>query len=477
MRRPISSIFELTHPILKPMAQYRTAIIAEHGGQSIIIMTKLADAAGVSRQTLSTVVRRGTCAPITAGRVAITQVIMTIASLFSALSGTTVEQSEKSAEALNGETSAIKGTGAAAKKAAKSLAAFDEINQLSSASTATSGGGSSSSGAIAPSFSGLDDASSKIKTIADLVLTVGAGLLLWKISSAFTKNLLGTTILFVGLAMWYTGLPEIAHIFSVLKDVGLLVTFYLVGCVSNKFCDFRMHKRLVLLSVAIVGLLYLGVDLLHPTMPGVPATVAAVLFAAFLLLSPAFSQYLFFADWSKELRAACMPGKAVAVTANWSYKGGGGGGSSNKYCTITATAGKGGSISPNGNVSVREDLDKTFTITSSTGYVISDVLVNSKSVGAVRSYTFTNVRSNQTISVTFKAADRTNPQSGVGFQDVADDAYYAQAVACRTIGRRTVVCVLLNEGRFTGKPYQTHIGTMNFHLMKMRMIVELRSSV
>jgi len=124
-----------------------------------------------------------------------------------------------------------------------------------------------------------------------------------------------------------------------------------------------------------------------------------------------------------------MPGKAVAVTANWSYKGGGGGGSSNKYCTITATAGKGGSISPNGNVSVREDLDKTFTITSSTGYVISDVLVNSKSVGAVRSYTFTNVRSNQTISVTFKAADRTNPQSGVGFQDVADDAYYAQAVA------------------------------------------------
>jgi len=177
-------------------------------------MTKLADAAGVSRQTLSTVVRRGTCAPITAGRVAITQVIMTIASLFSALSGTTVEQSEKSAEALNGETSAIKGTGAAAKKAAKSLAAFDEINQLSSASTATSGGGSSSSGAIAPSFSGLDDASSKIKTIADLVLTVGAGLLLWKISSAFTKNLLGTTILFVGLAMAIGGCIEYIKAFA-----------------------------------------------------------------------------------------------------------------------------------------------------------------------------------------------------------------------------------------------------------------------
>jgi len=143
-----------------------------------------------------------------------------------------------------------------------------------------------------------------VLTLVPVLLCVGAQLVFrcsaWTLCNVFFLSAI------LSYVMWYTGLPEIAHIFSVLKDVGLLVTFYLVGCVSNKFCDFRMHKRLVLLSVAIVGLLYLGVDLLHPTMPGVPATVAAVLFAAFLLLSPAFSQYLFFADWSKELRAACM---------------------------------------------------------------------------------------------------------------------------------------------------------------------------
>jgi len=136
----------------------------------------------------------------------LTQVIMTIASLFSALSGTTVEQSEKSAEALNGETSALKGTGAAAKKAAKSLAAFDEINQLSSAGSSTAGGGSSSNGATAPDFTGLDNASDKIKTIADLVLAVGAGLLLWKISSMFTSGLANVAQLCAGLALTFVGL-------------------------------------------------------------------------------------------------------------------------------------------------------------------------------------------------------------------------------------------------------------------------------
>lgn len=136
----------------------------------------------------------------------LTQVVMAIARVFSALSGTTVDQSEKSAQALNDETTAIDGTGKAAKKAAKSLAAFDEINQLSSSDSGTSGGGSSSNSAIAPDFSGLDDASDKIKTIADLVLAVGAGLLLWKISSMFTSGLANVARLCAGLALTFVGL-------------------------------------------------------------------------------------------------------------------------------------------------------------------------------------------------------------------------------------------------------------------------------
>ena len=47
-------------------------------------------------------------------------------------------------------------------------------------------------------------------------------------------------------------------------------------------------------------------------------------------------------------------------TAHWRYNGSG---HSYSYYTIKATAGAGGSISPSGNVSVREGRDRTFTIT------------------------------------------------------------------------------------------------------------------
>lgn len=108
--------------------------------------------------------------------------------------------------------------------------------------------------------------------------------------------------------MWYVELPQGAYLFSELKEVGLLISLYLIGCVTNKFCDFRMHKRLVLLCMPIIGVLYAGIDILNKLMPTQPVAVitAATLFVVFLLLSPAFSQYLFFADWSKEFRQIHM---------------------------------------------------------------------------------------------------------------------------------------------------------------------------
>jgi hypothetical protein len=69
--------------------------------------------------------------------------------------------------------------------------------------------------------------------------------------------------------------------------------------------------------------------------------------------------------------------------------------------TITATAGEGGSISPSGAVSVNHGADQAFTITADTGYNIADVVVDGSSVGAVSTYTFTNVTSAHTISAAF----------------------------------------------------------------------------
>ena len=72
--------------------------------------------------------------------------------------------------------------------------------------------------------------------------------------------------------------------------------------------------------------------------------------------------------------------------------------------TITASAGTGGSINPSGSTAVNSGSSKTFTITANSGYKISDVKVDGSSVGALTSYTFSNVTSAHTISATFASA-------------------------------------------------------------------------
>ena len=96
------------------------------------------------------------------------------------------------------------------------------------------------------------------------------------------------------------------------------------------------------------------------------------------------------------------------------HKSNGGGGSGYSYYTIEATAGAGGSISPSGSVSVREGRDQTFTITPDKGYAVSNVKIDGKSIGAVKSYTFENVSRTHTIEVIFikgTASARTGDSS------------------------------------------------------------------
>jgi len=68
---------------------------------------------------------------------------------------------------------------------------------------------------------------------------------------------------------------------------------------------------------------------------------------------------------------------------------------------ITASAASGGSISPAGTVTISGGASKSFTITPNSGYKVADVKVDGTSVGAVSSYTFSNVTANHTISATF----------------------------------------------------------------------------
>lgn len=85
--------------------------------------------------------------------------------------------------------------------------------------------------------------------------------------------------------------------------------------------------------------------------------------------------------------------------------------------TITASAGAGGKISPSGSVRVSRNSDKTFTITANEGYVISDVLVDGKSVGAVEKYTFEKVREKHTIEAVFALASGVADPEDTGVSD------------------------------------------------------------
>lgn len=69
---------------------------------------------------------------------------------------------------------------------------------------------------------------------------------------------------------------------------------------------------------------------------------------------------------------------------------------------ITSSAGPGGSISPHGQSTVIEGDELTYTITPSSMYLVKDVVVDGVSVGAVDSYTFSDIYENHTISVSFE---------------------------------------------------------------------------
>lgn len=67
--------------------------------------------------------------------------------------------------------------------------------------------------------------------------------------------------------------------------------------------------------------------------------------------------------------------------------------------TISTSVESGASISPSGTVVVTEGDSRTFDISVSQGYAIASVTVDGTDLGVVTSYTFTNVTSNHSISV------------------------------------------------------------------------------
>ena len=93
-------------------------------------------------------------------------------------------------------------------------------------------------------------------------------------------------------------------------------------------------------------------------------------------------------------------GSTASCSATLSSSGGGGGGTN--YYTINTSIGSNGSIIPV-SANPAYGTSQTFTITPASGYQVADVSVDGKSVGALTTYTFSNITASHTISATFSA--------------------------------------------------------------------------
>jgi CHRD domain-containing protein/VCBS repeat protein/flagellar hook capping protein FlgD/FG-GAP repeat protein len=79
----------------------------------------------------------------------------------------------------------------------------------------------------------------------------------------------------------------------------------------------------------------------------------------------------------------------------------------NGYVTVVGSVAGGGTISPSGAVPVAYGATQTFMVTGSVCHPILDVVVDGVSVGAVTSYTFTNLTGDHTIAASFGTVNET----------------------------------------------------------------------
>ena len=102
---------------------------------------------------------------------------------------------------------------------------------------------------------------------------------------------------------------------------------------------------------------------------------------------------------------------------------GGGGSYTPATYLITSSSTEGGTITPTGTTTISEYSSTTYTITPDAGYKITDVLVDSVSVGAVTTYTFTSVTANHTIEAKFAHDCPSKP-----FTDVDITQWYHEGI-------------------------------------------------
>lgn len=92
------------------------------------------------------------------------------------------------------------------------------------------------------------------------------------------------------------------------EQMGYIAAYYLLGCVFKEHGDFRLFKLFLVVTLPASMIVYVipGVISAYTPeyVPLVATTVAGTLLAVFILMSSAYSTYLFFADRSDDPRGA-----------------------------------------------------------------------------------------------------------------------------------------------------------------------------
>ncbi len=125
--------------------------------------------------------------------------------------------------------------------------------------------------------------------------------------------------------------------------------------------------------------------------------------------------------------------------------------------TVTASATSGGSISPSGTISVIEGRDLTFTISPNSGYRLSSLEVDGKSVGTgIGSYTLKSIVADHTVRAVFSPTPSPGPGPGPtpvtgGFEAFVERVYGTRTGSAGSIESFTEI---VNASLSAGDPFQ-----------------------
>lgn len=107
-----------------------------------------------------------------------------------------------------------------------------------------------------------------------------------------------------------TALRSLARYIHGFEQIGYIAAYYLLGCVFKKHGNFRIFKLclVVILPLSMVSYVIPGtISAYWPdSLPLVATLTSVTVFIVFMLLSPYYSRYLFYAEWSDDFLSIDM---------------------------------------------------------------------------------------------------------------------------------------------------------------------------